>query len=80
MVAGIVRWLWSPEVSTMSRRVVVDWTESAQELRARCVAERDVARRQRLQALWLVRAGMSVSEASRLAGAGRRSVERWLGW
>lgn len=64
----------------MSRHVVVDWAEGAEELRARHVAERDVRRRTRLQALWLVRSGRSVAEAARLAGVGARSVERWLGW
>jgi transposase len=64
----------------MSRPVVVEWTEDAEELRARYVAERDVARRRRLQALWLARSGRSVVEAARLAGVGVRSVERWLDW
>lgn len=64
----------------MSRRVVVAWAESGDELYARYTGERDVTRRQRLQALWLVRVGRSVAEASRLAGVGQRSVERWLGW
>lgn len=64
----------------MSRRIVMEWTESAEELYARYTAERDVPRRQRLQALWLVRTGASVAVASQLAGVGSRSVERWLGW
>jgi transposase len=64
----------------MSRHVVVDWAEDADELRQRYIAERDVSRRTRLQALWLVRSGRSVTEAARLAGVGARSVERWLGW
>jgi transposase len=64
----------------MGRRVAVEWAEDADELYARYAAERDVPRRQRLQALWLVRRGASVAEAGRLAGVGRRSVERWLGW
>lgn len=64
----------------MSRRAVVEWAESAEELYERCVAERDVPRRQRLQALWLVRTGVGGAEAGRIAGVGRRSVERWLGW
>lgn len=64
----------------MSRRVDVDWGESAEELYRQYAAERDVPRRQRLQALWLVRAGRGSAEASRIAGVGRRSLERWLGW
>jgi len=58
----------------------VEWAESADELYGRYTAERDVARRQRLQALWLVRTGVGVAEAGRVAGVGQRSAERWLGW
>lgn len=64
----------------MSRQVMVEWAESAEDLYARYAAEADVTRRKRLQALWLVRGGASVAEAGRLAGVGRRSAERWLGW
>ncbi len=64
----------------MGRRVGVAWAEGADGLYARYTGERDVARRWRLQALWLVRSGASVAEVGRSAGVGRRSVERWLGW
>ncbi len=64
----------------MSKPVTVAWTESAEELYARFTGERDVRRRQRLQALWLVRSGRSVPEAARLAGGSQRSLERWLSW
>ena len=64
----------------MARRVAVEWAETAEELRGRFAAEREPARRARLQALWLVRDGRGVAEAGRLAGVGARSVERWLGW
>lgn len=64
----------------MSRLVRVAWTESAEELYGRYAGERDVRRRQRLQALWLVRRGEPVAQAAHLAGVGSRSLERWLGW
>ncbi len=64
----------------MARRVCVAWAETAEELRQRFAAEADAAKRMRLQALWLVREGRGVAEASRLAGVGARTVERWLGW
>jgi transposase len=64
----------------MSKPVAVAWRETAEELRGRYVAERDVGRRKRLQALWLVRRGDAPAEAGRLAGVGTRTVERWLGW
>lgn len=64
----------------MSQPVTVAWTETADELYARFTGERDVRRRQRLQAFWLVRRGEPPREAARLAGVGQRSLERWLGW
>lgn len=64
----------------MSRPVGVDWTETADELYARFTSERDLRRRQRLQALWLVRRGAAIGDAAELAGVGQRSLERWLGW
>ena len=64
----------------MSKPVAVAWRETAEELREGYVGERDVERRKRLQALWLVRSGKGPREAGRLAGVGARTVERWLGW
>jgi transposase len=64
----------------MSKPVAAEWRETAEELRERYVTERDVGRRKRLQALWLVRRGDAPPEAGRLAGVGTRTVERWLGW
>jgi transposase len=64
----------------MSRSVVVAWEETAEELERRYRAERDVGKRKRLGALWLVRRGRRVAEAGRLAGVGERTVFRWLGW
>ena len=64
----------------MSKPVRVAWTESADELYARFRTEGDGRRRQRLQALWLVRRGDAIADAARVAGVGQRSLERWLGW
>ncbi len=64
----------------MSKPVDVEWDETAQELYGRYKAERDVAARKRLQALWLIRSGEGVAEAAKQAGVGQRTVERWLGW
>ena len=64
----------------MSQPVTVPWTETADALYERYRRERDGRRRQRLQALWLVRRGRRVAEAAHLAGVGQRSLERWLGW
>jgi transposase len=64
----------------MSKPVAVVWTETADELERQYRAERDVERRKRLGALWRVRVGDRVADAGRLAGVGRRTVERWLAW
>lgn len=64
----------------MSGVVQVAWRESTEELYARYRDERDVQRRKRLQALWLLRQGRNELAASREAGVGRRSLQRWLGW
>lgn len=64
----------------MGRQVAVEWAESGEELRERFAGDRDAAWRARLQALWLVREGRGLAEASRDVGVGRRSLERWLGW
>ncbi|HET8644684.1 MAG TPA: winged helix-turn-helix domain-containing protein [Vicinamibacteria bacterium] len=58
----------------------VAWGESAQELYEWYRAERDVGRRKRLHALWLVRRGEHVDAAARQVGVGRRTLTRWLGW
>jgi transposase len=64
----------------MAKAVAVRWGETAAELEGRYRAERDVERRKRLGALWLVRRGDRVGDAGRLVGVGERTVFRWLGW
>jgi transposase len=64
----------------MAKPVTVGWGETAAELEERYRAERDVERRKRLGALWLVRRGDRVGDAGRLVGVGERTVFRWLGW
>ena len=64
----------------MSRHVVVEWAEDADDLRATRRRRTGRATPARVQALWLVRSGRSADEAAQLAGVGLRSVERWLGW
>lgn len=64
----------------MSKPVRLPETETAEELYDRYTGERDLRRRQRLQALWLVRRGAAIAVAAAIAGVGQRSLERWLGW
>lgn len=60
----------------------VEWNESAEQLYDRYKAEQqDVTKRKRLMALWLVRRGeKSVGDAAQMAGVGRRTLSRWIGW
>jgi transposase len=58
----------------------ISWQESAEELYEQYRGEQDLARRTRLQVLWLVRRGASATEAAEQAGVGRRTVVRWLAW
>src|SRR5689334_23215345 len=64
----------------MSKPVAVEWKESAEELYERYRAEREVARRKRLQVLWRVRIGDAPAVAGEAAGVGARTTERWLAW
>jgi len=64
----------------MSKPIAVAWRESAADLYARYRDARDVAARKRLGALWLVRRGLGVAEASEAVGIGQRTLERWLAW
>jgi transposase len=58
----------------------IEWQESAKELYTRYRSAADVPERTRLQDLWLVRSGETEQEAARMAGVGRRTLARWLGW
>jgi len=64
----------------MSKPIAVAWRESAADLYARYRDARDVEARKRLGALWLVRRGLGVAEASAAVGIGQRTLERWLAW
>ncbi len=56
----------------------VTWTETAEELGARYRRERDGQRRTRLQALWLLRQGRTLTEGAAIVGADERTVQRWV--
>ncbi len=64
----------------MSRVLEVAWEESPQELYELYKNERDIERRKRAHALWLLRSGRSPAAAAELAGVGKRTLERWLSW
>lgn len=64
----------------MSRSMMIEWAETAEELYARYRQERDLSVRKRLHALWLVRRGERLGSAAEQAGVGARTLERWLAW
>jgi transposase len=65
----------------MRRKIgAIEWKESVEEIGEKYKAEREVERRKRLQALWLVRKGKSETEAAIETGIGRRSIIRWIQW
>ncbi|HYI24541.1 MAG TPA: helix-turn-helix domain-containing protein [Thermomicrobiales bacterium] len=62
------------------RPLVIDWTESADVLSAKYKRERNGHRRARLQALYLLRTGASISAAGQAVGVDYRTVQRWVAW
>jgi transposase len=65
----------------MSRRITpIKWKESAAELEQQYRQEKNLEKRKRLQALWLVRQGKDAQDAAREVGIGRKTMTRWLGW
>jgi transposase len=65
----------------MSRKIdPINWKESAEELEQQYRQEKQVEKRKRLQALWLVRKGKDAQVAAREVGIGRKTITRWLTW
>lgn len=62
------------------RPLIVDWTESVEELEALRNAERNGHKRARLNALLTLRQGKTISDAGVTAGVDYRTVQRWLQW
>ncbi len=62
------------------RPLIVEWTETADQLAAMRDSERNGHRRARLQALWLLRTGHTIGEAGTAAGVDYRTVQRWVQW
>lgn len=65
----------------MSRKIApVEWKESAEELEQQYRREKDLERRKRLQAMWLVRREEEAQDAAKEVGIGRKTIGRWLDW
>jgi transposase len=62
------------------RPLDIEWNEQAEELKRRYRVEQNRHRRDRLQVLWLVRAGKSLREASAVVGVPYSTAKRWLAW
>lgn len=62
------------------RPLVVDWTETLEELEALRNVERNGHKRARLNALLTLRQGKTISDAGATAGVDYRTVQRWLQW
>jgi hypothetical protein len=56
----------------------MEWEESAEELFEAYRQEKEVQRRTRLQALWLLRQGRSLEEGSQIVGVSYRTLQRWV--
>lgn len=64
----------------MPRRVQVEWQEDADELKKLYQAEKDHQNRTRLQALWHLSQGCTVSEVADLVGKHPRTIQDWVAW
>jgi len=64
----------------MARKLIIEWQEDAQELKAQYQAEKDTHKRTRLHALWLVRTGQPMSAVAPIVGVHYRTVQEWIAW
>jgi transposase len=65
----------------MSRKIdPIKWKESAAALEQQYCQEKNVEKRKRLQALWLVHQGKDAQQAAKEVGISRKTMTRWLGW
>jgi transposase len=64
----------------MGRRLQVEWTESARELKHLYCQENHAQRRTRLQALWLLREGQKLGQVAAVIGVHYRTLQEWVAW
>mgnify|MGYP002761297334 CR=1 FL=1 len=64
----------------MGRRLRIDWEDTEQSLHDRYQQATDHQDRTRLQALWLLRKGRSLSDVSSVVGKCYETVRRWTEW
>jgi len=58
----------------------VGWQENVDDLKEQYRQEKDLHRRTRLHALWLLQRGKSLEEVSALLDVSYRSLQRWVAW
>jgi len=64
----------------MTRRLQIEWQEDEATLRQCYLSERDAQNRTRLQALWQLRRGRTISEVAELVGKHPRTIQDWVAW
>lgn len=64
----------------MSRRLKVEWEETAEELEQGYRAEKHYQRRERLLTLWHLRRGKQIKEVSEMTGRDARRIREWVSW
>lgn len=64
----------------MARPFQIKWHEDEQTLYELYKQEKDHQNRTRLQALWLLRQGRSLSQVAEIVGVHYRTVQEWVAW
>ena len=64
----------------MGRKLVIDWQETASELRKLYRQERNSERHTRLHTFWQLRLGKTMKEVSELEDIGYRTLQDWVAW
>lgn len=64
----------------MSRRLQVEWQESAEELKQKYRTEKHPQRRERLFAFWHLSQGKQIKEVSEMTATPERVIQRWVSW
>jgi transposase len=62
------------------RKLVIEWVESAEELKELYRSEQDAEIKPRLHALWLLRGGQSMQQTAQLVGIHYVTLQQWVAW
>ena len=64
----------------MSRRLQIEWQETAEELKSLYRQEKHQQRRERLMSFWHLCEGKQVKEVAEMTGTDVRIIQKWLAW